>query len=213
SGWEELRGKSILDFGCGAGRGSIEMAQHGARRVIGLDIRSEVLETAKDSAEKAGLAELCQFVQAIDEPVDIIVSVDAFEHFGDPAEILSIMAGLLKDDGKILVSFGPTWYHPRGGHGFSIFPWSHLIFSERAQMRWRSDFRNDGATRFSEISGGLNQMTIKRFLKLVAQSPLRIESFRTVPIQPLKWAHNRLTREFTTSIVECVLSKGGNAES
>jgi hypothetical protein len=55
-----------------------------------------------------------------------------------------------------------------GGHLFSVFPWAHLIFSEQALIRWRSDFKSDGATRFSEVAGGLNQMTIRRFERLIA---------------------------------------------
>jgi SAM-dependent methyltransferase len=137
----------------------------------------------------------------------VIVSVDAFEHFGNPAEVLQIMARLLKDDGFVLVSFGPTWYHPKGGHLFSIFPWSHLLFTEEAQIRWRSDFRSDGAKCFAEVSGGLNRMTIKKFIKLIEGSPFRLESFRAVPIRRLAWVHNRLTREFTTAVVECKLVK------
>jgi 2-polyprenyl-3-methyl-5-hydroxy-6-metoxy-1,4-benzoquinol methylase len=43
TGWESLRDKIILDFGCGSGHGCLEMARHGARHVIGLDIRPEVL--------------------------------------------------------------------------------------------------------------------------------------------------------------------------
>jgi SAM-dependent methyltransferase len=206
-GWQSLRDKTILDFGCGTGVGSIEMAQQGARRVIGLDIRPDVLEVARRSAEEAGVSQICEFSDSVDEPVDVIVSVDAFEHFDDPAAILGVMNRLLKDDGFVLLSFGPTWYHPYGGHLFSIFPWSHLIFSESAQIRWRSDFKTDGATRFSEVAGGLNQMTINRFLNLIGASPFRCESFRAVPIRPLAWAHNRLTREFTTSIIQGKLVK------
>jgi len=206
-GWESLRDKTILDFGCGIGVGCIEMAQQDARRVIGLDIRPEVLEVARRSAEKAGVPETCTFSHSIDEPVDVIVSVDAFEHFDDPAAILREMERLLKDDGFVLLSFGPTWYHPHGGHLFSIFPWSHLIFSEKAQIRWRSEFKTDGATRFSEVAGGLNGMTIKRFQRLIDESGFRLESFRAVPIRPLAWAHNRLTREFTTAVVQCKLVK------
>ncbi|HSK75318.1 MAG TPA: methyltransferase domain-containing protein [Thermoanaerobaculia bacterium] len=206
-GWESLRDKTILDFGCGIGVGSIEMAQQGARRVIGLDIRPEVLEVARRSAEEAGVSETCEFSGSIDEPVDVIVSVDAFEHFDDPAAILRTMDRLLKDDGFVLLSFGPTWLHPHGGHLFSIFPWSHLIFSEKAQIRWRSEFKTDGATRFSEVAGGLNRMTIRTFMRLIEEGPFQFESCRAVPIRPLKWAHNRLTREFTTSIVECKLVK------
>lgn len=206
-GWEGLRDKTILDFGCGIGFGTIEMAQHGARRVIGVDIRQDVLEVAREAAAAAGVAEKCTFVEAVSEPVDVIVSVDAFEHFDDPSSILDLMSSLLKDDGFVLLSFGPTWYHPNGGHLFSIFPWSHLVFTEEAQIRWRSDFKHDGATRFNEVAGGLSLLTIRRFVEVIEQSELRFDHFRAVPIRPLAWAHNRLTREVTTSIVECKLVK------
>lgn len=207
AGWEGLRGKAILDFGCGVGVGSIEMAQQGARRVIGLDIRPDVLAAARESAEEAGVSAVCTFCEAFDEPVDAIISLNAFEHFDDPAGVLRAMCGMLRDDGFVLLSFGPTWYHPLGGHLFSIFPWSHLIFSEEAQIRWRSDFKTDGATRFQEVAGGLNLMTIKRFQELVHDSAFRFQYFHPVPIKPLAWAHNRLTRECTTAIVDCTLVK------
>jgi len=207
SGWDELKDKSIIDFGCGTGAGSIELAQQGARKVIGLDIRPEQLGLARTSAEEAGVVERCRFTDAVNEPVDVIVSVDAFEHFEQPDEILRRMDELLRPGGFVLVSFGPTWFHPAGGHLFSIFPWSHLIFSENALIKWRANFKNDGATRFSEVSGGLNRISIRKFVTFVQQSGFRFEFFRTVPIRALAWAHSRITREFTTSIVECKLVK------
>lgn len=206
--WSALRGKTVIDFGCGDGCGAIELARHGAR-VIGIDIRPSVLEEARLAAERAGVAGRCRFVVEGDEPADVIVSVDAFEHFDDPAGVLATMHRLLRDDGRVVLSFGPTWYHPNGGHLFSIFPWSHLVFTEEAQLRWRADFKHDGATRFAEIAGGLNQMTVRRFVALVERSPFRFERFRAVPIRPLRWLHSPLTREFTTSVVECTLVKGG----
>jgi SAM-dependent methyltransferase len=210
AGWEYLRDKAVLDFGCGTGAGSIELARHGVERVIGLDIRPEVLEQARRAANEAGVSGACRFVEALDEPVDVILSVDAFEHFEDPAAVLGTMDRLLKEDGFVIAAFGPTWYHPFGGHLFSVFPWSHLIFSEAAQIRWRSDFKYDGATRFSEVSGGLNKITIKRFIERVGESPFELQSFRTLPIRSVRWAHNRITREFTTSVVEAKLVKKGH---
>ena len=138
--------------------------------------------------------------------MDYIVSLDAFEHFEDPGAILDIMASLLKPGGEVLASFGPTWYHPLGGHLFSVFPWAHIVLSEAALVRWRSRYRDDGATRFSEVAGGLNQMTIKRFERLVAASPLEIKSLQCVPIRKASRFHNRFTREFLTSVVRCVLA-------
>jgi hypothetical protein len=112
-----------------------------------------------------------------------------------------------KPAGEVLVSFGPTWRHPLGGHLFSVFPWAHLMFSEQALIRWRSTFKTDGATRFSEVAGGLNRMTIAKFERLIADSPLQFASLELVPIKKLRPFHNRVTREFTTAVVRCRLIK------
>lgn len=202
---EQVRGKTVIDFGCGEGREAVELAQHGARRVIGIDIRENLLEQARQRALKAGVDDLCRFSRSVEEKADVIVSLDSFEHFSDPAAILRTMSELLQPAGEVLASFGPTWYHPLGGHLFSVFPWAHLVFSERALIRWRADFKSDGATRFHEVAGGLNRMTIHRFEKLVSESPLRAIKIESVPIRKLRPLHNRWTREFTTAIVRCQL--------
>ena len=204
-----LPGRIVIDFGCGTGQEALEMARLGAGKVIGVDIREQVLQQARQSAGKAGLGDMCEFTTNPSEKADIIVSLDAFEHFEDPAAILRVMDELLKPEGEVLASFGPTWYHPLGGHTFSIFPWSHVLFSEAALIRWRADFKTDGATRFSEVDGGLNQMTIKRFERLVRESPLELTGLEAVPIRQLKPVHSRLTREFTTAVVRCRLRKPG----
>ncbi len=203
--WELLVGKTVIDFGCGYGGEVIDIARHGAGKVIGLDMREHVLMEARRSAEAAGLADKCVFTSTTKEKADVIMSVDAFEHFADPAEILRIMRGLITADGRAIISFGPTWYHPIGGHSFSVFPWAHLIFTEKALLRWRSDYKADAATRFSEIEGGLNQMTIRAFERLVSVSDFEFENFEAVPIRRLNWIHNRLTREFCSSIIRCRL--------
>ena len=203
----KIIGKTVVDFGCGEGADAVEMVQKGAKRVIGVDIREDVLQKAREKAKATGVQEKCVFTSSLAEPADIVVSIDAFEHFADPAEILRTMNTLLKSEGEVLVSFGPTWYHPLGGHLFSVFPWAHLVFSEEALIRWRSTFKTDGATRFNEVAGGLNQMTITRFEKLVEDSPFRFASLELVPIRKLRRFHNSLTREFTTAIVRCSLVK------
>lgn len=199
-----IHAKTVIDFGCGAGDDAIEMAKCGAGRVIGIDIRDDLLRVAEVRAAQAGLRNV-SFVTGTREFADVIVSVDSFEHFAEPAKILRIMSDLLLPNGEVLISFGPTWLHPLGGHLFSVFPWAHLILTERALIAWRSEFKSDGATRFGEVAGGLNQMTIQRFEALVAESPLELADLVLVPIKRLRLAHNILTREFTTSIVRCRL--------
>jgi SAM-dependent methyltransferase len=203
--WDEFAGKTVIDFGCGAGCEAVEIAQHGARRVIGLEMRENLIREARRRAEQTGVSDRCEFARETSEKADVVLSLDSFEHFDDPAMVLQIIRALLKDDGTVIIEFGPPWYHPLGGHLFSVFPWAHLLFTERCLIRWRADFKTDGATRFSEIEGGLNQMTIRRFRQLVEESDLEFKSFEAVPIRRARLLANSLTREFLTATVRCRL--------
>jgi len=202
----DLTGATVMDFGCGDGLEAIELAQRGARRVYGVDANLGCVEIARWHADRAGVSHLVEF--SLEPPsvqVDLAVSLDSFEHFADPAAILRTLSGMLKPGGALVASFGPPWYHPLGGHLFSVFPWAHLIFSEPALIRWRMDRREDRPATFAEA--GLNGITVKRFERLIAESPFEIESLEIAPIQRLKRLHNRLTRELLTSTVRCRLRK------
>lgn len=41
--FEVIRGKTAIDFGCGAGDEAFEMLQRGASRVVGLDVRQKFI--------------------------------------------------------------------------------------------------------------------------------------------------------------------------
>jgi SAM-dependent methyltransferase len=207
--WDVFRNKVVVDFGCGLGNEAIEIAGRGAARVVGVDIRDTVLEQARRSAVAKGVSGICEFVTQFEGSADVVLSVDAFEHFADPQSVLDAMRGAVHGRGMALIAFGPTWYHPLGGHLFSVFPWAHLVFTEEALLRWRSDFRADGARRFSEVEGGLNQMTIRRFRELVAASRWTFESLECVPIRKLRYLASPVTREFTTAYVRCRLVPRG----
>ncbi len=200
---DSLKGQVVADFGCGHGHECVELAPLAAK-VVGVDIEPNARAIA---VERTAHLPNVVITDRLDEPVDTIISLDAFEHFADPEMILRLMAEALKPGGRIIASFGPTWYHPLGGHFFSVFPWSHLIFSDSALLRWRQRYRPDRPKRLSDVEGGLNRMTIARFERMVKTSGLRIASFEPVPIRPLRWLHSRLTREFTTAIVRAILVK------
>jgi SAM-dependent methyltransferase len=203
--WREIQDKVVIDFGCGSGTEAIEMSLRGARRVIGVDIMERYLSVARQRATHTGVGDRCTFSIRPETKADVIVAIDSFEHFAEPAAILEQMHESLQAGGCVLAAFGPTWYHPLGGHLFSVFPWAHLIFTERALIRWRSGFKTDGATRFHEVDGGLNRMTVRRFERIVDSSPFRFAEFEARSIRRLKPLANRMTRELTTSIVRCKL--------
>lgn len=210
--WSFLDGKSVVDYGCGRGSEALEIGSRCPRTdVIGLDINESQVQLARRHAQQSGLSSRCFFTTSVPRvSADVILSVDAFEHYSDPGAILRQMDRLLGPEGRILISFGPPWYHPKGSH----FPgplWANLLFTEKALMEWRSHFKDDGATHFEEVRGGLNRMTIHKFKDVVASSGFELESLELVPIRRTGWLHSRLTQEFLTSTVRAVLRRPAKA--
>jgi len=52
----DLRGKTLLDYGCGSGVLAIAALKLGAARVIGVDLDPQALEASRDNAERNGVA-------------------------------------------------------------------------------------------------------------------------------------------------------------
>lgn len=51
--WERLVGKTVIDFGCGPGEDTVDICMHGAGHVIGVDIREDFLQQARQRADQA----------------------------------------------------------------------------------------------------------------------------------------------------------------
>jgi 2-polyprenyl-3-methyl-5-hydroxy-6-metoxy-1,4-benzoquinol methylase len=217
--WTQLAGRVVLDFGCGEGKEAIATALHGAKRVYGIDIRDVSLEIAQKSSIEQGVHDTCVFlngisqnsrVREISEKLEVAYSLDSFEHFSEPKQILEQLYSLLAPGGELYVSFGPPWKHPFGCHMFflNFVPWMHFLFKEETIMAVRAGYRQDGAKRFGEVEGGLNQMTVGRFIGLAESSNFQIEKLRLIPIKGLTWlVRNHSMREYFTSVVQCVLKK------
>ena len=61
-GCDPVRGKSVLDVGCGPGHYSITLAQRGAGRVVGIDFAEGMLRLAREHAKQLGVGEQCTFL-------------------------------------------------------------------------------------------------------------------------------------------------------
>jgi ubiquinone/menaquinone biosynthesis C-methylase UbiE len=66
----DIRGRSVLDFGCGSGENAFLLATRGAR-VVGLDISASLIALARERLEVNGVAGIATFVvgSAHDVPV------------------------------------------------------------------------------------------------------------------------------------------------
>ena len=83
-----------------------------------------------------------------------------------------------------------------------------MLFSERMVTKVRERFRTDGAQRYGDVEGGLNQMTVRRFNGIVRHSGMRLEHFELRAIRRKDFLTRLpLVREFFTNRVNCILRK------
>ena len=208
---ERLRDKDVLDYGCGHGWQGIAIARLGiARSVTGLDIR--LFDSMRANACAAGVDDRVEFIAEtrVGRTFDVVYSCSSFEHFRNPGRELRRMIELTRPGGQIVISFAEPWYSPHGSHftGYTGLPWSNILFSEETMMRVRAHYRSDGATRYEDIEGGLNKMSVAKFERIIAASGLTVADYRL-------WAVKRLPlvtrlpvlRELFTAAVSCVLLK------
>lgn len=82
----DVRGRTVLDFGCGSGENSLVLARRGAR-VVGVDLSESLLRLARRRLEVNGVAEGARFVagSAHDLPlaarsVDLVLGIAILHH-------------------------------------------------------------------------------------------------------------------------------------
>lgn len=142
---EELRGKDVLDFGCGAGQLAFLFAAKGlSRSITGVDIDTDALGRAKtELAAHPEWHATLRFVEGdveglplANESVDLITAFDCMEHVMQPGAILADWARVLKPGGRVLLEWFP-FKGPWGPHMEALIPvpWSHILFGEKAMFR------------------------------------------------------------------------------
>jgi SAM-dependent methyltransferase len=175
-----VRGKRVLDFGCGAGLQAVAIARLGASEVVGLETNPSTLEQARLNAAAGGVADRARFQDRLSDDLvgrfDIVLSQNSMEHFSDPAAILGAMRRAIGPGGELWITFGPPWFAPYGSHThfFTKLPWVNLLFSEETVMNVRGLYRHDGARRYEDVESGLNRMTVAKFDRLVASAALSV---------------------------------------
>lgn len=104
-----LKGKQVLDIGCGGGILSEAMAARGAS-VTGIDMAEQSLEVARLHLLESGLQIDYQQITAESlaeqkpQQFDIITCLEMLEHVPDPSSIIQSAAKMLKPDGCLVLS-------------------------------------------------------------------------------------------------------------
>ena len=209
-----IRGKRILDYGCGWGWQAVLMLQSGAKEIVGLETVPESREKARRKAAEFGFSDRIIIKELLDEKeygtFDLVLSSSSFEHFADPAAELRNMGKAVAPGGSIIISFAELWFSAHGSHMnfFCRIPWMNVLWSEKTLLRVRGRYRNDGARRFEEVEGGLNRMTLGKFVRIIRASGMEIRWVKFYPTKGLPLVHKLpVVREFLVSAAACELMR------
>jgi 2-polyprenyl-6-hydroxyphenyl methylase/3-demethylubiquinone-9 3-methyltransferase len=105
----QLKGKNVLDVGCGGGILAESMALRGAH-VTGIDMGEAPLAVARLHQHESGVEVDYQqstaeaFAASHAEQFDVVTCLEMLEHVPDPASVIQACAKLVKPDGHIFFS-------------------------------------------------------------------------------------------------------------
>jgi len=104
-----LKGKAVLDVGCGGGILSESMAEKGAK-VTGIDLGEKALKVATLHSLESGVAVDYQLISVENlaakqpENFDVVTCLEMLEHVPDPASVVAACAKLVKPSGHVFFS-------------------------------------------------------------------------------------------------------------
>jgi ArsR family transcriptional regulator len=115
----------VVDFGCGTGVLTVEIARW-AKRVVAIDANSDVLAKAKERAQRAGVGNVTFLREDLhrlslpDGRKDLVVISQSLHHVEDPGTVLSEAGRILKGGGRLvlleLMPHDERWVRERLGH-------------------------------------------------------------------------------------------------
>lgn len=144
----DLKGKSLLDLGCGYGEHCVEFAAKGAERVIGIDISVKMLEVARERNSGPNIQYLnlpIEEISRIDQRFDLVVSSLTIHYIEDFAGLVRDLHSLLNPGGLFVFSQenpintcfsgGPRWTRDDQGNVLHANLSNYSIDGER-ESQW-----------------------------------------------------------------------------
>lgn len=168
----ELKGKTILDLGCGFGENCIGFVYQGASKVLGIDISRNMLEVARNENPNEKIEYYLRDMSEIgslNHKFDLVFSSLAFHYVKDFKQLLHDIYTLLNENGILLFSQehpyttapknGPAWTKNESGQKLYYHLSDYMESGER-HTHWFVDNVEKYHRPMSEI---INLLVSERF--------------------------------------------------
>ena len=107
---EDIRGKNLLDAGCGTGWFSKKASDRGAS-VTSMDLGEKLLSKVKEKCNSTCVVGSVLQIPYNDNSFDIVVSSEVIEHVPDPHKALQELFRVLKPKGVLIISTPNKFWH------------------------------------------------------------------------------------------------------
>jgi len=165
-----LKGKTMLDLGCGRG-GYTKIFKKAGAKVISLDLEIPQVKKIFPAFVNGDAIKL----PFKDNSFDFIFSSSLIEHLPKPYLLVKEARRVLKKNGIFFLSF-PPFYTPVGGHQFKPF---NMFLPEKAAAFAARKLYGIRSYKYNDSYGKLYIITIRKAKKLIADAGLKIIRTKT----------------------------------
>lgn len=139
----DVKGKTILDLGCGAGGHDRKLIELGAKYVLGIDLSNKMIEEAKkntnsDKIEYKVMSMLD--IDTLDKKFDLVVSSLAIHYIEDYDGLCKKVFNILNDGGEFIFSYG----HPMDSCAILDDYSDNFVIINNKKYFLISDYNNEG---------------------------------------------------------------------
>lgn len=169
----DLKGKKVLDLGCGYGENCSYFIEIGAKNVIGVDISKKMLEVAQKENTHINIEYLeknMDDIGEIQEKFDIVYSSLALHYIKDFKKLLININNLLNEGGLFIYSQehplttahekGKRWTRDENGKAI-YYNLANYMKSGKREVTWFIDGVIKYHRTFSQIINTLNECGLK----------------------------------------------------
>jgi SAM-dependent methyltransferase len=188
---EQVRGKSVLDAGCGDGYGTDMLAQTAAR-AVGVDRSAETIDLAGRRYQRPNLTyRVCELHRLTDlgEQFDAVCNFQVIEHLVDPNPFLKQARLVLRPGGSLIVTtpnrLNTLVENPYHVHEYVAGELAELLRRFFPQVEMRGVCGNERVMAFDRARGA-------QAVKILRLDPLGLR--RLLPRGLIEWVYPRLAR-------------------
>lgn len=129
---DRVRGKRVLDAGCGTGFGSHFFASNGAKEVLAMDISEEAMAEARQNYQLPNLRFECRDVEKITKDIgefDVVTNFGNLPHLTQPVAFIEGAKNVLTLGGTFITAMPNGETYPVDANGKPIYKFQHRTFS------------------------------------------------------------------------------------